>query len=154
MHSGSVNGGLMASSGGSIESQMRSLADLAFLMQVSACAANSVPNGNAHNIPTLKQGTTLCACSLDVMPCESLCRACLSEPAAKLELSLTRWKTTSLWPTQDYETALSTLRLLCSDLKTDKRWRQYASAQVCIPWKECMPFPHCLRAGPMLIPSS
>ena len=26
--------------------------------------------------------------------------------------------------------ALSTLRLLCSDLKTDKKWRQYAGAQV------------------------
>ena len=26
--------------------------------------------------------------------------------------------------------ALSTLRLLCSDLKADKRWRQYAGAQV------------------------
>lgn len=34
---------------------------------------------------------------------------------------------------QDYETALSTLRLLCSDLKTDKKWRQYASAQVHTP---------------------
>ena len=26
--------------------------------------------------------------------------------------------------------ALSTLRLLCSDLKTEKKWRQYAGAQV------------------------
>lgn len=51
MHGGSVNGGLMANSGGSIESQMRSLADLAFLMQVSACAANFVPNGNATISP-------------------------------------------------------------------------------------------------------
>lgn len=33
---------------------------------------------------------------------------------------------------QDYEMALSTLRLLCSDLKTDKKWRQYAGAQVCV----------------------
>ena len=31
---------------------------------------------------------------------------------------------------QDYEMALSTLRLLSSDLKTDKKWRQYAGAQV------------------------
>lgn len=28
--------------------------------------------------------------------------------------------------------ALSTLRLLCSDLKADKKWRQYAGAQVMI----------------------
>ena len=42
---------------------------------------------------------------------------------------------------QDYETALSTLRLLCSDLKTDKRWRQYASAQVCKPSRNVCPFP-------------
>ena len=29
--------------------------------------------------------------------------------------------------------ALSTLRLLSSDLKTDKKWRQYAGAQVQCP---------------------
>ena len=56
VHGGSANGGLMANSGGSMDSQMRSLADLAFLMQVGACAANSVPNGNAHNIPTFNRG--------------------------------------------------------------------------------------------------
>ena len=36
----------------------------------------------------------------------------------------------SMWIVQDYEMALSTLRLLCSDLKADKKWRQYAGAQV------------------------
>ena len=36
--------------------------------------------------------------------------------------------------------ALSTLRLLCSDLKTDKRWRQYAGAQV----KSISPFRPCM----------
>ena len=30
---------------------------------------------------------------------------------------------------QDYETCLSTLRLLASDLKSDKDWRHYAAAQ-------------------------
>ena len=56
VHGSSANGGLMANSGGSIESQMRSLADLAFLMQVSACAAKIVPNGNAHNIANMNRG--------------------------------------------------------------------------------------------------
>ena len=32
-----------------------------------------------------------------------------------------------LW--QDYDTAISTLRLLAGDLKQDKAWRQYAAAQ-------------------------
>ena len=32
--------------------------------------------------------------------------------------------------------ALSTLRLLSSDLKTDKKWRQYAGAQVKRPLSE------------------
>lgn len=31
---------------------------------------------------------------------------------------------------QDYETAISTLRLLSSDFKADKAWRPYAAAQV------------------------
>ena len=30
---------------------------------------------------------------------------------------------------QDYDTAVSTLRLLAGDLKQDKAWRQYAAAQ-------------------------
>ncbi len=31
---------------------------------------------------------------------------------------------------QDYDTALSTLRLLASDLRSDKAWKQYAAVQV------------------------
>lgn len=36
---------------------------------------------------------------------------------------------------QDYDTALSTLRLLASDLRSDKAWKQYAAVQV-----HCCPF--------------
>lgn len=34
---------------------------------------------------------------------------------------------------QDYDTCLSTLRLLASDLKADKEWRHYAAVQVRFP---------------------
>ncbi len=34
---------------------------------------------------------------------------------------------------QDYDTALSTLRLLASDLRADKAWKQYAAVQVTMP---------------------
>ncbi len=49
------------------------------------------------------------------------------------------WLRGSVMVMQDYEMALSTLRLLCSDLKTDKKWRQYAGAQVQMyPFRTCM----------------
>ena len=43
VHGGAANGGLTAYSGASIESQMRSLADLAFLMQVLCHCQTSMP---------------------------------------------------------------------------------------------------------------
>ena len=43
VHGGAANGGLTAYSGASIESQMRSLADLAFLMQVLCRCRTSMP---------------------------------------------------------------------------------------------------------------
>ena len=47
--------------------------------------------------------------------------------------------------------ALSTLRLLCSDLKTDKKWRQYAGAQV-----QCSvsSLQLCLQASLQSVPSA
>ena len=57
--------------------------------------------------------------------------------------------------------ALSTLRLLCSDLKTDKKWRQYAGAQVqdvSLSGPACFWEEHCstsciTSAPPALCPS-
>ena len=43
--------------------------------------------------------------------------------------------------------ALSTLRLLCSDLKTDKMWRQYAGAQVHCPLPTLQECPQALLSN-------
>jgi hypothetical protein len=44
---------------------------------------------------------------------------------------------------QDYDTALSTLRLLASDLRADKAWKQYAAVQVTIlPIASALFLPH------------
>lgn len=40
------------------------------------------------------------------------------------------WTICDLHCLQDYETCLSALRMLASDLKSDREWRYYAAAQV------------------------
>ncbi len=138
VHGGAANGGLTAYSGASIESQMRSLADLAFLMQVGQthgmvlllmimwCSLLQVRYAGCQILPRL---SSLCVC-----PLTTLRHTPTDEVHARMLRSL------SAGGMQDYEMALSTLRLLCSDLKTDKRWRQYAGAQVYFisPFRPCM----------------